>query len=219
MGDSRGRALDRFAAVAGGNAEDRVGVRTRSTRDHDAIRRWAAAHGAAPATGEATSSGPATVVVNDGCTGIRFNFPGIARFRPIEWDEWLTHFDAPRLRFVYEEQDINHVALRANELFRARGAQDGFREDWFRAEHELQAHTRGAPLRYRIVKDDTASDASRSGVRALCCSPDVVQYGPNTGENERAGPTRNQHETTRVRTSLNLQNLHPRFKSGRRLQS
>ena len=31
--------------------------------------------------------------------------------------------------------------------------------------------------------------------------------------------TKDQHETTRLRTSLNLQNLHPRFKSGRRLQS
>src|SRR6185369_13456088 len=47
----------------------------------------------------------------------------------------------------------------------------------------------------------------------------VVQYGPNTRQNRRAGPTRDQHETTRVTTPLNLQNLHPRFKSGRRLQS
>ena len=49
-------------------------------------------------------------------------------------------------------------------------------------------------------------------------SPDVVQYGPNTRQNGGAGQTKDQHETTRFTTPLNLQNLHPRFKSGRRLQ-
>src|SRR4029453_830559 len=46
----------------------------------------------------------------------------------------------------------------------------------------------------------------------------MCQYGPNTGQNEGAGPTRDKHETTRCMTPLNLQNLHPRFKSERRLQ-
>src|SRR5687767_15511140 len=45
------------------------------TSDHDTIQRWAARHSAVPATGEATVSGPATVDVNDGGAGIRFNFP------------------------------------------------------------------------------------------------------------------------------------------------
>ena len=48
-------------------------------------------------------------------------------------------------------------------------------------------------------------------------SPNVVQYGPNTRQNGGAGGTKDQHETTRCPTPLNLQNLHPRFKSGRRL--
>src|SRR6185503_623853 len=48
-------------------------------------------------------------------------------------------------------------------------------------------------------------------------SPNVVQYGPNTRQNGGAGVTRDQHEPTRCPTPLNLQNLHPRFKSGRRL--
>ena len=41
-----------------------------ATRDPDVIRAWAARHGAEPATGEATSSGPATVQVNDGATTV-----------------------------------------------------------------------------------------------------------------------------------------------------
>ena len=72
------------------------------TCDHDLIRGWAEHHGAEPATGEATPSGPATVNVNDQGTGLRFNFPAAARFRPVEWDEWLAHFDQTGLVFVYE---------------------------------------------------------------------------------------------------------------------
>src|SRR5436853_786350 len=72
-----------------------------ATRDHDVIRAWAARHRAEPATGEATASGPATIHVNDGGVGIRFNFPGAGRFRPISWAEWLDHFDRNRLTFVY----------------------------------------------------------------------------------------------------------------------
>jgi hypothetical protein len=73
-----------------------------STRDHVIIRRWAAARQAEPATGEATKSGPATVNVNDGGAGIRFNFPGTGSFRPIEWDEWLENFDRHQCAFVFE---------------------------------------------------------------------------------------------------------------------
>ena len=72
------------------------------TRDPALIRAWADHHGAEPGTGEASASGPATVNVNDQGTGIRFNFPGASRFRPIEWDEWLAHFDRESLVFVFE---------------------------------------------------------------------------------------------------------------------
>lgn len=72
------------------------------TRDADLVRAWADHHGADPATGEATPSGPATVNVNDQGSGLRFNFPGAARFRPVDWDEWLAHFETAGLVFVFE---------------------------------------------------------------------------------------------------------------------
>jgi hypothetical protein len=74
-----------------------------ATDDDVVIRQWAARHDAEPATGEATASGPATVDVHDGDAGIRFNFPGVARFRPISWDEWLGNFRRHALIFVYEQ--------------------------------------------------------------------------------------------------------------------
>jgi hypothetical protein len=73
-----------------------------ATDDHEVIREWAARRHAEPATGEATGSGPATLDVQDGGAGIRFNFPGAARFRPITWDEWFENFRHHDLMFVYE---------------------------------------------------------------------------------------------------------------------
>jgi hypothetical protein len=73
-----------------------------ATDDPELIRQWAARHDAEPATGEATESGPATVDVQDGGAGIRFNFPAAARFRPITWDEWFRNFRQHELMFVYE---------------------------------------------------------------------------------------------------------------------
>jgi hypothetical protein len=75
-----------------------------ATDDQALIRRWASHHGAEPATGEATPSGPATLNVQDGDAGIRFNFPGAALFRPISWDEWLDNFRRYDLLFVYERE-------------------------------------------------------------------------------------------------------------------
>jgi len=73
------------------------------TDDPELIRKWALDHSAEPATGEATGSGPATAMhVQDGGAGIRFNYPGVASFRPISWDEWFDNFHQYDLMFVYD---------------------------------------------------------------------------------------------------------------------
>ena len=121
--------------------------RSIATRDRELIRGWAARHQAEPATGLATWSGPATVQVNDGDSGVRFNFPGMQRFRPISWDEWFDHFDEHHLVFVYEEE----VADRAYQLWEVRGRDHGHdRRDWFDAERELASAGRSM-AGYRIL--------------------------------------------------------------------
>ena len=96
-------------ALIDSQSEDRLAeLPVVATQDHDIIRRWAERRHAEPATGEATESGPSTLVVNDHGTGIRFNFPGVGRFRPIAWDEWFRNFDAYGLVFVYEREDGKH---------------------------------------------------------------------------------------------------------------
>jgi len=83
-----------------------------ATRNHEVIKRWAAERQADPATGEATVSGPATVNVQDGGAGIRFNFPGAGPFRPIGWDEWFDNFDRHECAFVYENDPSAPLSAR-----------------------------------------------------------------------------------------------------------
>jgi hypothetical protein len=83
-----------------------------ATRDHDVIRKWAARRHAEPATGEATGSGPATAAINDDGAGIRFNFPGSGRLRPISWEEWFANFDRHELTFVYEDRSETNATYR-----------------------------------------------------------------------------------------------------------
>ncbi len=83
-----------------------------STKDHEVIQRWATKRQALPATGEATSTGPATVQVRDGGAGIRFNFPGSGLFRPISWDEWFENFDKHELTFVYDNEAADRTSNR-----------------------------------------------------------------------------------------------------------
>ena len=75
-----------------------------STRDHAMIRQWAEKRRAEPATGEETVSGPASINVNDQGAGVRFNFPGMSKFRPISWDEWFENFDAHGCIFVCDNE-------------------------------------------------------------------------------------------------------------------
>jgi hypothetical protein len=146
--DGSSPQYEEFSQRAGTHRET-SGPRAIGTQNHDVIRRWAERRKAEPATGEATASGPATIAVNDGGAGIRFNFPGVQRFRHITWDEWFDHFDRHDLLFVYEED----VADRAYALWQARGCEHGHdREDWFHAERQLRGPKGTALGRYRFVK-------------------------------------------------------------------
>lgn len=72
---------------------------TRTTTDHDEIRRWAEAHGGVPATVKDTS--------DEGPGLLTLDFPGGAgedKLQHISWDEWFEKFDRENLAFLYQEQ-------------------------------------------------------------------------------------------------------------------
>ena len=149
--------IDRFASLAGQTPPERPGVRTQVTRDRRIIRRWADKHQAEPATGEATPSGPAKIAVNDGGTGIRFNFPGFGPFRPITWAEWFGPFSTGKTFYLCSKNRIPLRLRRAPTNSRAHALVNlGTIERLGSAERDLRQRAGGQSpsIRYRIVKDN-----------------------------------------------------------------
>jgi hypothetical protein len=72
---------------------------TKTTTDHEEIRRWVEAHGGRPAQARGTGNGDAGV--------LRIDFPGGAgddELEPLSWDEWYRKFDEADLAFLYQER-------------------------------------------------------------------------------------------------------------------
>jgi hypothetical protein len=73
---------------------------SKTTTNHDEIRRWAEERGGKPATITGTESGGEDAGV------LRIDFPGGAedRLEEISWDDWFQKFDSENLAFLYQEQ-------------------------------------------------------------------------------------------------------------------
>ncbi len=73
---------------------------SRTTRDHDTIRRWAEERGGYPATVERTERGGEPGV-------LRIDFPGYSGEESLErisWEEFFRKFDEKNLVFLYQDE-------------------------------------------------------------------------------------------------------------------
>jgi hypothetical protein len=73
---------------------------TKTTTDHDEIRRWVEEHGGRPAAVRGTGDGDDPGV-------LRIDFPGGAgedELEPISWEQWFKKFDESGLAFLYQER-------------------------------------------------------------------------------------------------------------------
>lgn len=87
---------------------------SKTTRDHDEIRKWAEARGAVPAEVRGTEKG--------GEPGIlRFEFPNApnhndSKLEEISWDDFFEKFDERGLELVYQEQTAEGAESNFNKL-------------------------------------------------------------------------------------------------------
>lgn len=95
---------------------------SKTTTDHDEIRKWAEARGGKPVTVRGTGKGDEPGV-------LRIDFPGGAgsdRLEEISWDEWFQKFDENDLAFLYQEhkssgEESTFFKLVSRETARERG--------------------------------------------------------------------------------------------------
>jgi hypothetical protein len=104
--------LDGFGGrVAGGLLDParRFAMSTsKTTTDHDEIRRWAEARGGKPAGVRGTGDG------NPGMLRIEFDH-GSEKLEAIAWDDWFAAFDANGLAFVYQDE-VDGATSRFNKI-------------------------------------------------------------------------------------------------------
>lgn len=87
---------------------------SRTSRDHDEIRKWAEARGAVPAEVRGTEKG--------GEAGIlRFEFPNArnhndSKLEQISWDEFFQKFDERNLELVFQEKSADGERSNFNKL-------------------------------------------------------------------------------------------------------
>lgn len=124
---------------------------TRTTRDHDEIRRWAEERGGKPSHVQRTGSGEDVGI-------LRIDFPGYSgegSLEPITWEQWFEKFDEQDLSLVYEEETAGGARSNFNKLVSAATA----------AEAEAKSHGRtggGTGRRKSASKKARKADATRS---------------------------------------------------------
>ena len=93
---------------------------SRTTRDHDEIRRWAEERGGKPAHVKSTGSAQDTGI-------LRIDFPGYSgggSLEPISWEDFFEKFDERGLALVYQEETAGGQKSNFNKLVSAETADE-----------------------------------------------------------------------------------------------
>lgn len=109
---------------------------SRTTTNHDEIRRWAEARRAQPACVKGTGG------AND-VGMIRLDFPGYSggdSLEPISWDEWFRAFDDNNLALVYQETTSSGERSNFNKLVARETAEARERGDAHASRHHSSSH-------------------------------------------------------------------------------
>lgn len=93
---------------------------SKTTTDHEEIRKWAEARGAKPSCVKGTG--------NKGDVGLlRLDFPGYSgaeSLQHIEWDEFFEKFDERNLALVYQEKTADGQKSNFNKLVSRESAEN-----------------------------------------------------------------------------------------------
>jgi len=143
---------------------------SKTTQDHDEIRRWAEARGAVPAdVGSTEKKGQAGI--------LRFEFPKAknandSALNEISWDEFFEKFDASGLALVYQEKTASGETSNFNKLVHPENAKPATRKSTGRKSSAKPARTpakktaaKKSPAKKTTAKKAAAKSARSAGGR------------------------------------------------------
>lgn len=89
-----------------------MSAESKTTTDHDEIRRWVEERGGKPAVVKGTEEG-------DSVGLLRIDYPGFTgedTLEPITWDEFFKAFDENKLAFLYQDETKDGKESRFSKL-------------------------------------------------------------------------------------------------------
>jgi hypothetical protein len=129
---------------------------SKTTQDHDAIRKWAEARGAMPAEVSSTHKRNQTGI-------LRFCFPDAknrndANLREISWDEFFEKFDQNGLELIYQEKTAEGAKSNFNKLI--------YPEDEHASGKSKSSSSRVAAMPSRSAKSSSSSSGKSASARS-----------------------------------------------------
>jgi hypothetical protein len=135
---------------------------TRTTRDHEEIRRWAEERGGKPAHVKSTGS-------SDDPGILRIDFPGYSgegSLEPIGWDEWFQKFDERNLALIYEEETAAGSKSNFNKIVSAQTAAQAEKKSVGRGGTKAAAGKKAATKKSGAKKSAPKKGAARKAVKS-----------------------------------------------------
>jgi anaerobic selenocysteine-containing dehydrogenase len=120
-------------------AEVQVSNLTKTTHDHDEIRKWAEQRGGKPTHVKGTGGGHDPGI-------LRIDFPGYSgegKLEPISWDEFFEKFDAQQLALIYQEKTAEGEQSNFNKIV-SRHTEEEVREKSSKSSASSTHHTKAA---------------------------------------------------------------------------
>lgn len=161
---------------------------SKTTRDHDEIRRWAEERGAEPACVKGTGGG--------GDIGmLRLDFPGYSgeeSLQHITWDEFFDKFDERNLALLYQEETAGGERSNFNKIVSAETAEETER-GIHRKAGAHRARSSGSSTRSAVSAKSTGSEvaakktSSRSGARPAAKKGGVKSAAKSTAAAKKSG--------------------------------
>lgn len=134
---------------------------SKTTRDHDEIRKWAESRGAFPAEVASTERG--------GEPGIlRFEFPNApnrndSKLKEIEWDDFFEKFDENDLELVYQEKTADGQKSNFNKLVHPSSEEHSSRrESHSSGLHSSSSHSTGRSDKSREDENESHGSTTSS---------------------------------------------------------
>ena len=134
--------------------------RSKTTTDHDEIRRWAEARRGRPTAVKGTSRSKTDVGM------IRIDFPGYSgegKLVPISWEEWFKKFDESNLAMVLQEETAKGQKSHFNKLVARESLEPDERG---KGMHVNKAKTRRARRRSSRTSARPAKQSARPRARS-----------------------------------------------------